>query len=58
MEEKKWKNINYPIVMMKGDAFRPARFWEYKVAMDLHDAINLDKRGFVRTNEDPSEYLG
>ena len=36
--------------MCKGDAYTPQRFWSYKIARDLHDALNLDKAGYVVSN--------
>lgn len=43
--------MGYPILMVKGSAMHPQRFWDYKQANDLHDALNLKKLGYVKSNK-------
>jgi DNA/RNA endonuclease G (NUC1) len=42
--------MNYPILMVRGNAFIPKRFWNYVTVFNEEQYENLIKKGFIISN--------
>lgn len=43
--------MKYPILLVKGDAFTPKRFWHYVTVFDDTQYNDLIEKGFVVSNQ-------
>lgn len=43
--------MSYPILMVKGDALTPQRFWDYREVANDKEKKDLEDQGFVQSNK-------